>query len=126
MANASTEQRELALVEKVDLRILNVANNEAKLQQLLGTYLPPLLLKGGSEHASVRAKVPLLANMPGGESRGSHCLGHINMSEAEDLHTATGVCIVPRINIRILLMSPGLFFRWLRFWSSTKPLIRQL
>lgn len=57
MANASTEQRELALVEKVDLRILNVANNEAKLQQLLGTYLPPLLLKGGSEHASVRAKV---------------------------------------------------------------------
>jgi len=58
MANASTEQRELDLVEKVDFRILNVANNESKLQDMLGRYLAPLLLKAGSEHASVRNKVP--------------------------------------------------------------------
>lgn len=57
MAIPSSEQRELELVEKVDLRILNVANNESKLQQLLQVYLPPLLLKAASEHASVRTKV---------------------------------------------------------------------
>ncbi len=57
MANPSTEQRELDLVEKVDFRILGVSNNEEKLQQLLKVYLPPLLLKAGSEHATVRAKV---------------------------------------------------------------------
>lgn len=56
MATPPTEQRELDLVEKVDFRILNVANNEQKLQDLLGKFLVPLLLKGGSEHASVRAK----------------------------------------------------------------------
>jgi hypothetical protein len=55
----STEERELNLVEKVDFRILSVSNNEEKLQQLLTTYLPPLLLKAGSEHASVRNKVDL-------------------------------------------------------------------
>ena len=57
MATASTEQRELDLIEKVDFRILSVANNEQKLQDLLGRYLAPLLLKAGSEHAAVRAKV---------------------------------------------------------------------
>ncbi|CAK7267911.1 proteasome component M29 [Sporothrix epigloea] len=57
MTALSPEQRELDLVEKVDLRILNVANNEAKLQDLLNKFLVPLLLKGASEHASVRAKV---------------------------------------------------------------------
>lgn len=57
MTAPSTEQRELDLIEKVDFRILNVANNEAKLQDLLGKYLAPLLLKAGSEHASVRGKV---------------------------------------------------------------------
>ena len=93
MANPSTEQRELDLIEKVDLRILNVANNEPKLQQLLGTYLPPLLLKGGSEHASVRAKVRphcvLFA-----DSGISCCLGDLNMSEAKDIYSAPWVCIV--------------------------------
>lgn len=54
---ASTEQKELELVDRVNLRILNVANDGAKLGQLLNTYLPPLLLKAGSDHASVRAKV---------------------------------------------------------------------
>jgi len=53
----STEQRELELVEKVDFRILGVSNNEDRLQPLLQAYLPPLLLKAGSEHASVRNKV---------------------------------------------------------------------
>ena len=59
---ASTEQRELELVEKVYFRILSVANNEEKLQNLLKVYLPPLLLKLGSEHASVRNKVLLTTN----------------------------------------------------------------
>ncbi|KAK7732530.1 proteasome component M29 [Cytospora paraplurivora] len=54
---ASTEQKELELVDKVNLRILNVANDGPKLGQLLKVYLPPLLLKAGSDHASVRAKV---------------------------------------------------------------------
>ncbi|CAI4216164.1 unnamed protein product [Parascedosporium putredinis] len=53
----SSEQRELDLVDKVDFRILEVANNEAKLEQLLSRYLAPLILKAGSSHASVRAKV---------------------------------------------------------------------
>lgn len=57
MATLSTEERELALVDKVDFRIVSVANNEKKLQELLSKFLAPLLLKGASEHASVRAKV---------------------------------------------------------------------
>ncbi|OAA53925.1 proteasome component [Niveomyces insectorum RCEF 264] len=61
MATPSTEQRELDLVDKVDFRILNVANNEQKLQDLLGKFLVPLLLKGSSEHAAVRAKVAAVA-----------------------------------------------------------------
>lgn len=62
MGEPSTEQRELSLVEKVDFRILNVANNEKKLQELLSKFLVPLLLKGASEHASVRAKVATVAH----------------------------------------------------------------
>ncbi|KKY37661.1 putative proteasome component [Diaporthe ampelina] len=54
---ASSEQRELELVDKVNLRILNVANDAPKLTQLLKPYLPALLLKAGSDHASVRSKV---------------------------------------------------------------------
>ncbi|CAK7206241.1 proteasome component M29 [Sporothrix eucalyptigena] len=61
MAAPPMEQRELELVEKVDFRILNVANNEAKLQDLLSKFLVPLLLKGASDHASVRAKVATVA-----------------------------------------------------------------
>ncbi|KUI58095.1 Proteasome component ECM29 [Cytospora mali] len=59
---ASTEQKEVELVDKVNLRILNVANDGPKLGQLLNTYLPPLLLKAGSDHASVRAKVVTIAH----------------------------------------------------------------
>lgn len=57
MATPTPEQRELALVEKIDFRIANVANNEKKLQDLLGPYLVPLILKLKSEHTSVRNKV---------------------------------------------------------------------
>lgn len=53
----SPEKRELDLVDKVDFRILEVANNEGKLEALLSRYLAPLILKAGSEHASVRNKV---------------------------------------------------------------------
>jgi proteasome component ECM29 len=52
---ASTEARELELVGKVELRIA-LAKDE-KLESLLKTYLPPLLLKLGSEHMAVRNKV---------------------------------------------------------------------
>jgi proteasome component ECM29 len=54
-ASASTEARELDLVGKVELRIA-LAKDE-KLEALLKTYLPPLLLKLGSEHVTVRNKV---------------------------------------------------------------------
>ncbi|KAJ8612036.1 hypothetical protein MRB53_037679 [Persea americana] len=49
------EKKELGLVEKVELRIL-LADTDQKLEVLLGTYLPPLLLKLASQHASVRHK----------------------------------------------------------------------
>lgn len=51
----SPEARELALVEKVELRIA-LAETDEKLESLLKTYLPPLLLKLGSDHV-VRDKV---------------------------------------------------------------------
>jgi proteasome component ECM29 len=57
MATASTEQRELQLVDNVEFKILAVANNEEKLQQLLQRFLAPVILKAGSEHAAVRIKV---------------------------------------------------------------------
>lgn len=58
---ASSEQRELELVDKVNLRILTVANDGPKLSALLKLYLAPLLLKAGSEHAAVRQKVVVIA-----------------------------------------------------------------
>jgi proteasome component ECM29 len=56
MATTSTEQRELSLVDKVELRIA-LADTDGKLSTLLRTYLTPLLLKLASEHLSVRNKV---------------------------------------------------------------------
>lgn len=56
---ASTEQKELQLVETVEFKILGVANKEDKLHDLLQRYLAPLLLKAASDHASVRARVRL-------------------------------------------------------------------
>ena len=52
---ASTEARELDLIGKVEMRIALAKDD--KLQSLLGTYLPPLLLKLASDHVTVRNKV---------------------------------------------------------------------
>lgn len=54
---ATPEAKELALVDKVDFKILHVANDEKKLPDLLKLYLAPLILKAASEHHSVRSKV---------------------------------------------------------------------
>jgi proteasome component ECM29 len=55
MSVASTEARELELVGKVELRIALAKDD--KLESILKVYLPPLLLKLGSEHVAVRNKV---------------------------------------------------------------------
>lgn len=52
---ASTEARELDLVGKVEMRIALAKDD--KLESMLKTYLPPLLLKLASEHVAVRNKV---------------------------------------------------------------------
>ncbi|KAI9705737.1 MAG: proteasome component M29 [Bogoriella megaspora] len=52
----SPEAKELSLVGKVELRIA-LADTDSKLQDILKTYLAPLLLKLASEHRSVRDKV---------------------------------------------------------------------
>ncbi|EKJ71508.1 hypothetical protein FPSE_08321 [Fusarium pseudograminearum CS3096] len=57
MATPSSKERELQLLDSVELKILNVANKEKKLHELLQRYLPPVLVKASSEHAQVRAKV---------------------------------------------------------------------
>ncbi|KAF1965015.1 ARM repeat-containing protein [Bimuria novae-zelandiae CBS 107.79] len=52
----SPEERELALVGKVEMRIA-LADSEKKLEDLLRLYLAPLLLKLGSDSVAVRNKV---------------------------------------------------------------------
>jgi len=55
-ANAPpTEARELALVDKVEMKI--ALTKDEKLESVLKVYLPPLLLKLGSDHVAVRNKV---------------------------------------------------------------------
>lgn len=54
-SSAPSEARELELVGKVEMRIA-LAKDE-KLESLLKVYLPPVLLKLGSEHQAVRNKV---------------------------------------------------------------------
>jgi proteasome component ECM29 len=57
MADTVTDEaKELRLVNNVELKIA-LADTDPKLQRLLNLYLPPLLLKLGSPHASVRNKV---------------------------------------------------------------------
>jgi hypothetical protein len=56
MAEFPDETKELRLVNNVEMKIA-LADTDAKLQKLLNLYLPPLLLKLGSPHASVRNKV---------------------------------------------------------------------
>lgn len=53
---ATAEAKELSLVGKVELRIA-LTDSDAKLESILNTYLPPLLLKLASDHISVRDKV---------------------------------------------------------------------
>jgi proteasome component ECM29 len=50
-----TEARELALVDKVELKI--ALTKDEKLESVLKVYLAPLLLKLGSDHVAVRNKV---------------------------------------------------------------------
>ncbi|KAL8675348.1 MAG: hypothetical protein Q9168_000305 [Polycauliona sp. 1 TL-2023] len=50
------EAKELSLVGKVELRIA-LTDSDTKLESILNTYLPPVLLKLASEHVSVRNKV---------------------------------------------------------------------
>lgn len=57
MASTPTpEARELALVGKVEMRIA-LAKSDQQLEDLLKTYLAPLLLKLSSESVAVRNKV---------------------------------------------------------------------
>lgn len=55
-AELTPEAKELSLVGKVEMRIA-LASSDKKLEDLLKTFLPPLLLKLGSESAAVRNKV---------------------------------------------------------------------
>lgn len=52
----SPEAKELSLIGKVELRIA-LADSDEKLQNMLKTYLAPLLLKLASPHAAVRNKI---------------------------------------------------------------------
>jgi hypothetical protein len=51
-----SEERELSLLDKVELRIA-LAETDDKLQGLLKTYLVPVLVKLTSPHLKVRNKV---------------------------------------------------------------------
>lgn len=86
----STEKRELELVDKLDFRILDVANNESKLEALLSRFLAPLILKAGSEHAAVRNKtvavlqrIVTFVQPPGYVLRASHLKAEICRSDGE-------------------------------------------
>ncbi|KAL6913608.1 hypothetical protein FSST1_011368 [Fusarium sambucinum] len=63
MATPSPKERELQLLDSVELKILNVANKEKKLHELLQRYLPPVIVKAASEHAQVRAKVRVVVQI---------------------------------------------------------------
>ncbi|KAH8603038.1 proteasome stabiliser-domain-containing protein [Bisporella sp. PMI_857] len=54
---ASAEQRELTLVGKVEMKIALAKDD--KLESLLKVYLPPLLLKLGSDYTAVRNQVSI-------------------------------------------------------------------
>lgn len=58
MSAPTTEQRELELCSKVEMRIA-LAKDDI-LEGILKKFLPPLLLKLASEHQVVRNKVPVL------------------------------------------------------------------
>ena len=62
LASEAAEAKELNLVSKVELRIA-LADSDAKLEKILGTYLAPLLLKLSSEHVTVRDKVSSIVSI---------------------------------------------------------------
>lgn len=51
----SPEERELQLIDKVEMRI--ALTDDSKLETVLKTYLPPVILKLKSEQVAVRNKV---------------------------------------------------------------------
>ena len=59
-ASTTSEDRELTLVGKVEMRIALAKDD--KLESILKPYLPPLLLKLASDHQSVRNKVNCALN----------------------------------------------------------------
>jgi len=59
----TTEARELALLDKVELRIA-LAQSDTALESSLKTYLAPVLLKLASEHVAVRNKVKMKHGHP--------------------------------------------------------------
>ncbi|KAH7369421.1 proteasome stabiliser-domain-containing protein [Plectosphaerella cucumerina] len=50
---ASSEENELRLIQNAQFKILGVSNNEKKFEDILKIYLCPLMLKAGSQSASV-------------------------------------------------------------------------
>ncbi|KAL6716269.1 proteasome component M29 [Lecanora helva] len=56
VGSETSEARELSLVGKVEMKIA-MCSNDSKLESVLDTYLPPLLLKLASDFLSVRNKV---------------------------------------------------------------------
>ena len=56
MADPPDETKELALLNKAELRVA-LTDTDIKLQNILKVYLTPVLLKLASPHASVRNKV---------------------------------------------------------------------
>lgn len=81
-ASVSTEARELELVGKVEMRIA-LAKDE-KLESVLKLYLPPLLLKLGSDHVAVRNKVRIPAAFHSSLGLTAIPLGDLNMSAYQD------------------------------------------
>jgi hypothetical protein len=73
---APAPARELELVGKVEMRIALV--KDEKLESILKVYLPPLLLKLGSDSEAVRNKV--CSREAGGKCITAHApTGHIHM-----------------------------------------------
>jgi hypothetical protein len=87
----STEARELELVGKVEMRIALAKDD--KLESILKPYLPPLLLKLGSEHAAVRNKVRPPATLSNtrinfAEVDITRSYQHVNISKFGSLETS--------------------------------------
>lgn len=82
----SPESKELSLVGKVELRIALV-DSDTKLESILKTYLPPLLLKLASDYISVRNKVrqqPICTEIRRSSGRGIHIFGSPRLMRLHD------------------------------------------